>query len=136
MCSTGVIAVEHSVEDTLQMYSPAVLDHFQNPRHPGALADATATARVANPVCGDTAEISVRVENGHITEARFRAQGCVTAIACSSVLTEMLLGKAVGELDGINPDKISDYLGGLPPATFHGAQLACDAIKALLAQLD
>jgi NifU-like protein involved in Fe-S cluster formation len=117
------------------MYAPAVLDHFQNPRHAGTLENATVTVQVANPVCGDTTEISVRVEEGRITEARFRARGCVTAMACSSLLTELLLGKSVSELRGITPGTISERLGGLPPATFHGAQLARDAIEALLAQL-
>src|ERR1035437_4764618 len=79
--------------DTSAMYSEAVLDHFQNPRNAGILDAATATVSVENPVCGDILELSVRMEQGHIAEARFRTRGCVTAMACSSLLTEMLRGK-------------------------------------------
>jgi nitrogen fixation protein NifU and related proteins len=118
------------------IYSPAVLDHFQNPRHAGTLENATATVRVENPVCGDTTEISVRVIGGRIEDARFRTRGCVTAIACSSVLAELLPGKAIRELTEITPEAIAERLGGLPPATFHGAQLAHDAVEALLVQLN
>ncbi len=117
------------------MYSAAVLDHFQNPRHAGTLENPSITVRVENPVCGDTTEIAVRVAEGRITEVRFRARGCVTAMACSSLLTELLLGRSVSELPVITPDTISERLGGLPPATFHSAQLARDAIEALIVQL-
>jgi len=118
------------------MYSEAILDHFQNPRNAGTLDAATASVSVENPVCGDILELSVRVEAGRIVEARFRTRGCVTAIACSSLLTEMLLGKTPSEARTITSDRMAATLGGLPPATFHAAQLACDAVQALLAKLD
>lgn len=117
------------------MYSAAVLDHFKNPRNPGEVADATAAAEVTNPVCGDVLRLSVRVENGHVAEARFKAQGCVTAIACSSWLAEWMNGRAISELRQLDPKQISDALGGLPPATVHGSQLACDALEALLNEM-
>lgn len=117
------------------MYSPAVLDHFQNPRHAGTLQNATAIVYVENPVCGDTMELSVRVENGIVAEAHFRTRGCVTAIACSSLLTELAMGKSTGDLGAITSEHISEALGGLPPAAFHGAQLARDAVDALLVKL-
>ena len=117
------------------MYSPAVLDHFQNPRNGGVLDPATATASVENPICGDILELSVRMEAGRIAEARFRTLGCVTAMACSSLLTEMLIGKTPAQIRAIAPEQISEALGGLPPATFHAAQLARDAVQALLAKL-
>jgi nitrogen fixation protein NifU and related proteins len=117
------------------VYNPAVLDHFKNPRNAGDLPDATAVAEVANPVCGDMLRLAVRVENGSISEARFKAQGCVTSIACSSFLAELLCGKTLVEAKRISPAQISDALGALPPATFHGAQLACDALEAILARL-
>lgn len=117
------------------MYSQAVLDHFQNPRNTGTLDAATATVSVENPVCGDILELSVRMEAGRIAEARFRTRGCVTAMACSSLLTELLRGKAPSEVRGITPEQISEALGGLPPATFHAAQLARDAVQALSAKL-
>jgi NifU-like protein involved in Fe-S cluster formation len=121
--------------DTPGMYSDAVLDHFQNPRNAGTLDSATAVVSVENPVCGDILELSVRTESGRITEARFRTRGCVTALACSSLLTEMLRGKSSAEAGSITVEQISEALGGLPPATSHGAQLARDAIQALLRKL-
>ncbi len=95
----------------------------------------TATISVENPVCGDILELSVRIEAGRIAEARFRTRGCVTAMACSSLLTEMLRGKTPAEARGISAEQISETLGGLPQATLHGAQLARDAVQALLAKI-
>ena len=117
------------------MYSPAVLDHFKNPRNPGDLPKATAVVDVTNPVCGDVLRLSARVEKGIINEVRFKAQGCVTALACASILTELLFGKSLDEARRITAAQISDALGGLPQATFHGAQLAADALASLLAKL-
>ncbi len=117
------------------MYSAAVLDHFQNPRNVGTLEAATATISVENPVCGDILELSARMEAGRIAEARFRTRGCVTAMACSSLLTELLRGKTPAEVRGITPEQLSEALGGLPQATFHAAQLARDAVQALVAKL-
>ena len=117
------------------MYSAAVLDHFQNPRNAGTLVAATATVSVENPVCGDILELSARMEAGRIAEARFRTRGCVTALACSSLLTELLRGKTPAEARAITSEQISEALGGLPQATVHGAQLARDAVQALLGKL-
>ena len=118
------------------MFSDAVLDHFRNPRNAGDLPAATATVEVSNPVCGDVLKLSVRAENGRIAEARFLCRGCTTAIACASLLTEQMKAQAVSELRSITPESLSATLGGLPPATFHGAQLAADALAALLRTLD
>jgi nitrogen fixation NifU-like protein len=118
------------------MYSEAVLDHFQNPRHAGTLDPATARVSVENPVCGDILELSIRVDAGRIVEARFRTRGCVTSMACSSFLAEWLHGKTPAEAREITPEQISTALGGLPPATFHAAQLARDAVQALLVKLN
>jgi len=120
---------------TFRMYSPAVLDHFQNPRNAGKLEPPAATISVENPVCGDILELSARLEAGRIVEARFRTRGCVTALACSSLLTELLRGKSPAEARAITPEQLSEQLGGLSPATFHAAQLACDAVLALVARL-
>jgi NifU-like protein involved in Fe-S cluster formation len=117
------------------MYSETVLDHFQNPRNVGTLDTATATISVENPVCGDILELSARMEAGRIAEARFRTRGCVTAMACSSLLTELLRGKTPAEIRGITPEQLSEALGGLPQATFHAAQLARDAVQALVAKI-
>ena len=129
------IEVYYRLGEYSGMYSEAVLDHFQNPRNAGTLEDVTAIVAVENPVCGDILELSVRMEQGRIAEARFRTRGCVTAMACSSLLTELLRGKTPTEARGITPEQMSETLGGLPPATFHAAQLARDAIQALEAKL-
>ncbi len=117
------------------MFSDAVLDHFRNPRNSGDLPDATAIVEVTNPVCGDVLRLAVRMEAGRITAARFKTQGCVASMASSSVLTELLTGKSPADARRITPEEISAALGGLPPATFHAAQLCADAISAIVRKL-
>jgi len=117
------------------MFSPAVLDHFQNPRNVGELPDATASVEVTNPVCGDVLHLAAQLENGCIAEARFLCQGCTTAIACASLLTVDLTGIKISNARDITSESISTQLGGLPPATMHAAQLAADALAALLAKI-
>ncbi len=117
------------------MYSAAVLDHFQHPRNAGDLENATAVVEVSNPACGDILQLSARIKNGRFVDVRFKTRGCVTSIASGSQLTEMLCGKTLQEASQLTPAQISDALGGLPFATFHGAQLAIDALEALLAKL-
>lgn len=114
------------------MFSEAVLEHFRNPRNVGELRHATSTIEVNNPVCGDILKLSARVADGRIAEARFLCRGCTTSIACASLLTELILGRTLAEARTITAESLSEALGGLPPATFHGAQLAADAVAALL----
>jgi NifU-like protein involved in Fe-S cluster formation len=114
------------------MFNEIILEHFKNPHNAGDLADANASAEVSNPVCGDVLRLSARVERGRIAEARFQTQGCVVAIAASSLLTDLLVGKSKEDARRILPQSIADELGGLPPATFHAAQLCCDAVTALI----
>jgi nitrogen fixation NifU-like protein len=117
------------------MHSTAVLDHFKNPRNAGELENADATVEVTNPVCGDTMRLSARAKDGRISEVKFLARGCVTSIACGSVVAEKMLNASAAELARITPEQISETLGGLPPATIHGAQLACDALATLLEKI-
>lgn len=117
------------------MFSAAVLDHFQAPRNAGKLSDATAAVELSNPVCGDVLHLSARVVDGRIEEARFLCQGCTTAIACASFLTVELSGQPLSEARNITAQTISDGLGGLSPATQHAAQLAADALAALLSKI-
>jgi nitrogen fixation NifU-like protein len=117
------------------MFSEAVLDHFRNPRNAGELSDASATVEVCNPVCGDILKLSARIVGGQIAEARFLCRGCTTSIACASILTEELRDRTLDEARSITAESLSQSLGGLPPATFHGAQLAADAVKALFQKL-
>jgi nitrogen fixation NifU-like protein len=119
-----------------QMHNETVLEHFRNPHNAGTLEDATATVEAANPVCGDVLRLSVRVKEGRIAAARFMTQGCVASIAASSMLTDLLAGKTAGEAGNITAFQISDSLGGLPPATFHAAQLCAEALSELLSKLN
>lgn len=117
------------------MYSKAVLDHFSNPRNAGELAGATATVEVSNPACGDVLRLAAKVEDGRILEARFLCRGCTTSIACASFLTEQISGRTPTEVQRLTQNSLAEGLGGLPPSTFHGAQLAMEALSALLAKL-
>ncbi len=117
------------------MFSAAVLDHFRQPRNAGELTDATHTVEVSNPVCGDVLRLAVRMDGQQIAEARFLCRGCTTAIAAASLLTERLIGATRNTARTITAESISAGLGGLPPATLHGAQLAESAVVALNAAL-
>lgn len=114
------------------MYSPQLLDHFEHPRNAGDLPDANARVRLENPACGDILELYARIEDGTIRDVRFRAKGCVPAMACASLLTEMLRGKTLAEAAAISRQDVITAIGGLPPASGHAAQLALDALRALL----
>ncbi len=81
------------------MYSPQVLDHFEHPRNAGELTNADARVRVENPVCGDILELAILVVGGRIDAVRFLAKGCVPAMACGSLITEMISGKTIEEAE-------------------------------------
>jgi nitrogen fixation NifU-like protein len=117
------------------MFSDAVLDHFQNPRNAGELPDADVRLEVSNPVCGDILQLAARVEDGRIAEVRFLCRGCTTSIACASLLTEQLRGRTLSEARALTAQSLSRLLGELPAATFHGAELAADAVQQLLRKL-
>ncbi len=117
------------------MFSELVLEHFQRPRNAGELAGATATVEVSNPVCGDVLRLAVIVESGVIRDARFLCRGCTASIASASVLTEKMIGRTAITLRDIHAAAIAAELGGLPPASFHAAQLAEDGVKAILEKL-
>src|SRR5579859_7276795 len=116
----------------LLMFSDAVLDHFQNPRNAGELPDADVRIEVSNPVCGDILQLAARVKDGRIAEARFLCRGCTTSIACASLLTEQLQHRTLAEARSLTAQSLSQALGGLPAATFHGAELAADAVATML----
>lgn len=110
-------------------YSPIVIDHFQNPRNVGELADANAEASVANPVCGDVLKLTLKIVRGHIVEAQFKTMGCEAAIAASSLLTEMIKGKGLEEAQALTPEMITTALGGLPKVKLHASALAEEGLK-------
>src|SRR5215471_19022065 len=110
-------------------YSEKLLDYFQNPRCVGEIPDAHAVAEVSNPVCGDVMKLWVKLDNGCIQDAKFKAQGCSAAIATSSYATEMIIGMNLDQARAITKEQIADALGGLPSSKIHCSVLASDAIR-------
>jgi nitrogen fixation NifU-like protein len=117
------------------MYSAQLLDHFQNPRNAGEMPEADATAEVENPACGDVLRLSLKTSAGRITQAQFKAKGCVAAIACGSALTELVAGKTLHEAGGLRREDVIAAVGGLPHASIHAAQLAVDALSPALSRV-
>lgn len=117
------------------MYSPQVLDHFEHPRNAGTVADADATARIENPACGDVLELTAKIAEGRIAEIRFRAKGCVAAMACGSAVTELVNGRTVVEAKKLSRDDLVRAVGGLPAASSHASHLAMDALAAVLGKI-
>jgi nitrogen fixation NifU-like protein len=116
------------------MYSPQLLDHFQNPRNAGDLSEADGVAEIENPVCGDIIRMSVKLSDGNISAVRFKAKGCVPAMACGSALTELVTGKTIAAAGQIRRDDVINAVGGLPQASTHAAQLAIDVLTSALGQ--
>jgi nitrogen fixation NifU-like protein len=119
------------------VYSAELLDHFEHPRNAGEVASPDATARLENPACGDILELSVRLEKTklegqHIADIRFRAKGCVPAMACGSALTELIQGKSIDEARQVSREELVRKVGGLPQASAHASHLAMDTLDALL----
>ncbi len=115
-------------------YSPIVVDHFQHPRNLGDLEAPDAVAEVENPACGDRTRLAIRVRDGRIVEARFRAEGCPAAIAASSMTTVLLLGRTIDEAAALRDADVVRALGGLPRNKMHCSVLAEDVIRAVLDQ--
>lgn len=117
------------------MYPPNILEHLDNPRNVGAMADATAHGVATNPVCGDLLHLYLKVEAQRITAASFQVQGCPPSIAAASVLTELLQGQTIEEARQLKAPDVSAALGGLPRNKEHCAVLALDALRAALAEI-
>ncbi len=117
------------------MYSPELLDHFQNPRNVGEVESPDASAQLENPACGDVLKLTMKLEGGRIADIRFRAKGCVPAMACGSAITELVQGKTVEEAGEISSEELVRNVGGLPEASGHAAKLAMDTLRALLRKL-
>jgi nitrogen fixation NifU-like protein len=115
------------------IYNPTVMDHFLNPRNVGEMVDADGVAEVRGPGCGDILKISLRIRDGGIAEARFKALGCGAAIASSSMATLMIQGHSIDDALKLSNEEVVASLGGLPPEKFQCSVLAEQAIKAALA---
>ena len=117
------------------MYSPKVLEHLDNPRNVGAMADASARGEATNPVCGDLLHLYLKVEAGKIVAASFQAQACPPSLAAGSVLTEMLQGLTTEAAALLKPADVTRALESLPRNKEHCPVLAIDALKAALKQI-
>jgi nitrogen fixation NifU-like protein len=117
------------------VYSPQLLDHFEHPRNAGILPNAQASVQVENPVCGDVLKLSGSLQGGVINEIRFQAKGCVPSMGCGSAITELARGKTLAAAACLKAEDVLGTVGGVPPASSHAAQLAIDALRALLAAL-
>jgi nitrogen fixation NifU-like protein len=113
-------------------YSEKVMDHFRNPRNVGEIKDADGIGRVGNPVCGDLMEIQIKVEDNILKDVKFKTFGCGSAIATSSMITEMAKGKTLEEALKITRGDVAEELDGLPPIKMHCSNLAADALHAAI----
>ena len=136
MPSPLVVAVHHLVYE--MGYSEKVLDHYENPRNVGSFAkddNNIGTGMVGAPACGDVMKLQIKVEDGIITDAKFKTYGCGSAIASSSLVTEWIKGKTLEQAGSIKNTQIAEELA-LPPVKIHCSILAEDAIKAAIADYE
>ncbi len=110
------------------MYTDKVMDHFSNPRNVGEIENADGVGEVGNASCGDIMKIFLKVEDNVIKEIKFKTFGCGAAIATSSMVTEMAIGKTLEEAMELTNASVAEALDGLPPAKMHCSNLAADAL--------
>jgi len=114
----------------MALYSEKVFDHFRNPRNVGTIENADGIGEVGNPVCGDIMKIYLKIDGDIITDVKFETFGCGSAIASSSMATEMIKGKPISEALGVTNKAVTEALDGLPAHKLHCSVLAEEAIKA------
>ncbi|MBN8249221.1 MAG: Fe-S cluster assembly scaffold protein NifU [Verrucomicrobia bacterium] len=120
------------MSDTYTLYNATVMEHFMNPRNMGDLKDADGVGEVGAAACGDIMKISLKIKDGRIEDARFKTFGCGSAIASSSMATELIKGRTIDEAMHFSNQEVVDALGGLPPVKIHCSVLAEEALKAAL----
>ena len=116
----------------MALYSEKVMDHFQNPRNVGKLEDASGVGEVGNAKCGDIMKMYIKVEDGIIVDCKFNTFGCGSAIATSSMATEMIKGKPVEEALELSNQAVVEALDGLPTHKIHCSVLAEEAVKSAI----
>lgn len=113
-------------------YSDKVIEHFSNPRNSGKMEGADGVGEVGNPTCGDLMKIFIKVDNDTITDIKFQTFGCAAAIATSSMITDLAMGKSLADAFNISRRDVAESLDGLPPAKMHCSNLASDGLKAAI----
>jgi len=116
----------------MALYSEKVMDHFQNPRNVGEIEDASGIGEVGNMKCGDIMRMYIKVENDIITDCKFKTFGCGSAIATSSMATELIKGKPLSEALTLSNKAVVEALDGLPPVKIHCSVLAEEAVRAAI----
>lgn len=114
------------------MYSEKVMEYFSNPRNVGEIENADGIGQVGNPKCGDIMKMYLKIDNGVITDAKFKTFGCGAAIATSSMATELIIGKTIEEALKVTNKAVAEALDGLPPVKMHCSNLAQEAITAAI----
>jgi len=111
------------------MYNETVMDHFRNPRNTGVIEDANGIGEVGNPICGDMMTIYLKIKDDQIKDIKFQTFGCGSAIAVSSMLTEIAMGKSLIEAKNITNKDVAEALEGLPKNKLHCSNLGADALQ-------
>lgn len=114
------------------MYTETVMDHFRNPRNVGSIENADGVGQVGNPKCGDIMKIYLKINDDIIEDVKFETFGCGSAIASSSMATELIKGKSIDEAVELSNKAVIEALGGLPPVKVHCSVLAEQAVKSAL----
>jgi len=127
-----LVSINNNMSESYTLYNATVMDHFMNPRNMGDLKDADGVGEVGAAACGDIMKISLKVKDGKICDARFKTFGCGSAIASSSMATELILGRTIQEAMDFSNEEVVSALGGLPPVKIHCSVLAEEALKAAL----
>ena len=113
----------------MPLYSEKVMDHFRNPRNVGVIENADGVGEVGNPVCGDIMKIYLKIENDRVADVKFETFGCGSAIASSSMATELIKGKPLSQALSLTNKAVAEALDGLPAHKLHCSVLAEEAIK-------
>ena len=117
-------------------YSDKVIDHYRNPRNVGKIDNADAIGEAGSLACGDSLKIYLKIKDGIVTDAKFQTFGCGSAVASSSILTEMIIGKSVEDVKKITNKDIADQLDGLPPEKMHCSVMGYEALEDALKNFD
>ncbi|HEX7475575.1 MAG TPA: Fe-S cluster assembly scaffold protein NifU [Dehalococcoidales bacterium] len=113
----------------MPVYSDKVMDHFMHPRNVGEIENPDGVGEVGNPVCGDMMTFYIKVKDDHLEDVKFKTFGCGAAIAVSSMVSEMAMGKSIEEAKKITPEMVAQQLEGLPKQKFHCSNLGAQALN-------